>query len=741
MRFLDAPEKLEALPAWLRGFTLEEQKLAFLERILTGARGNRDEVESACRRRREEEPLWAELTEHLEQIAVVQQLIQDLHHPPRGCQVVKDMTELQPTRDEFKTQLAGLRAAFDEDLRGIETRLQAEQELLAKIEAATADLARRIAALDPGYRARKDKRFWTPAFWANLFNGQLIPLTETLLAEHVALQAQRQEALERIGKLETERKARLDQWASEHAAVMAASREASRQEILAKHEALNVALSHLDDQWQDLCRRLGIGALDKTSETLASARQAWMHAKQQSEDQCQFAQQWTKFVEETGPQLATRLPSFANVLAGTIGRLHTDAKFRDAAATPADIVLVEDADTLTDADVLNLARLGPRCVLVGQALTETAPPAPEKAARAPLAAIAWQRLWSALGGDAGAWPCTWLREDDRLLCQLMPLSADDRRHLESEGLADAPDIELGILHRPRTRPCLAQVTFSPTCSFADAFHFMMREVQEFPLEPLGRTCWWSEDAERIVRHFGPNAARSSDWIEIEPGVRLEAADATRIARIEFARPSGWDRVKAEAWLHRHRPVHDAERTVFLQTPYRYQLALGNLVQTVIRAGDWLPPGCAASLHDGRHFEFVSAPALQKPEWPRKGAGLELDLSASRHADRLPTGLRNGLPMRGFVNYLEAQALIRRLETFMHKDVNGHPCVISVLALYEGQVELLRRLMAQSEILAHRARSRGGIAAEPAASARVRRGFLEPDAQPRPSRRGLRRRRA
>ena len=49
----------------------------------------------------------------------------------------------------------------------------------------------------------------------------------------------------------------------------------------------------------------------------------------------------------------------------------------------------------------------------------------------------------------------------------------------------------------------------------------------------------------------------------------------------------------------------------------------------------------------------NAPPFSKREWPREGAGLELDLSASRHADRLPVGLRPGLPARGFVNYLEA----------------------------------------------------------------------------------------
>ena len=53
--------------------------------------------------------------------------------------------------------------------------------------------------------------------------------------------------------------------------------------------------------------------------------------------------------------------------------------------------------------------------------------------------------------------------------------------------------------------------------------------------------------------------------------------------------------------------------------------------------------------------------------------------------------------RGFVNYLEAQALIRRLEAWARKEATKS-CAVAVLALYEGQVELLRRLVEQSEIL-------------------------------------------
>src|SRR5262249_47814215 len=240
----------------------------------------------------------------------------------------------------------------------------------------------------------------------------------------------------------------------------------------------------------------------------------WQQKKKNHEQQRQFAEQWTKFVEEAGPSLAAKLPSFANLLAGTIIRWHTDATFREAGAAQMDLLIVEDAETLTEADLLKLSGQAQRCVLVGQALAEPtpAPTVAEKASRALLpaplvSAACWNKLWQTLGGEAGCWPCAWRREEGRLVCQLRPLNAGDRHHLEREGLADAPDIELRILHRPRTRPCLAQVIFASHCTFADAFRFMMREVQEFPLEPLGWTGWWSEDPQRHCRHLGPNAGR------------------------------------------------------------------------------------------------------------------------------------------------------------------------------------------------------------------------------------------
>ena len=132
---------------------------------------------------------------------------------------------------------------------------------------------------------------------------------------------------------------------------------------------------------------------------------------------------------------------------------------RDTLETPVDLLIIEDAETLTEADLLKLS-LGhaQRCVLTAFLRTwkngRRAVPLERTPSALLVAAGCWNRPGNALGGDAEHWPHAWRREQGRLCCQLMPLSAEDLQHLESECLVDAADIELGILHRPQTRPCL-----------------------------------------------------------------------------------------------------------------------------------------------------------------------------------------------------------------------------------------------------------------------------------------------
>lgn len=708
LRLLDASEKPQSLPDWLRGLTLDAQHTAFVEKVGAEARGNQEQAEMACRRHHDDEPLWAELEACAARLGEIDQQLQSLQAEGDGIAAVVAREAEQACADlPYLQRLAERQRSHEEQLSALDKELQAHRDTRTRLEQEASALASQIAQKEPAYLAKKEGRVWTLSYWLHLFNGQIVAEVEALVDRHAQAVAGQQQIAAAIAQLDERRRQEMEQFAHDRAALLAGEVQSRRQALDTQRQTAVAAQRDREAQWQALCDRLEATPAAKTADAIEIARQFWQDNKRRNEQQCQFAQQWARYVQESGAQLAAKLPSFANVLAGSIQRWQSDAKFRESAGSSFDLLIVEDGESLTEADFLKLSRYASRWVLVGQALAEPAP-APtiaEKASRALLpaplvSAACWTKLWQALGGEAGCWPCTWQREQGRLVCQLSPLSAEDRQHLESEGLADAPDIELRILHRPRTQPCLVQVLFAPHHSFADAFAFMMREVQEFPLEPLGRTGWWTENAECVRRHFGLKTEPIEAWFEIEVGVRLgQAGSATTIAAIEFTKSAGWDLAQAAEWLQRQRGVPDHERTVFLQKPYRYASSLASFVQAVVRVGDWMANG-AVNANGKASFEFVAAPARDKSDWPREGAGLELDLTAPRHADRLPVGLRPSLPPRGFVNYLEAQALIRRLEAWSQQDANL-ASEVALLALYEGQVELLRRLVEQSEILRSR----------------------------------------
>ncbi|HZZ82315.1 MAG TPA: AAA domain-containing protein [Gemmataceae bacterium] len=696
LRLLEANEKPESLSAMVRSFTAEEQKKTFLERVSAGARGNCDRVEAACRRHADQQPLWTELAAHAERHRQLRAQRQSLTAESEIAAAVERDVAAGRADSPRLAELAELSRAHLQADADLTASRAARQQALDACRGETSQLATRIGQLEPAYLAKKHSRFWTPAFWSNLFNGSLVQEMESLQQQRAAAEERQRvlsQELEQLDKqTEQERDRHRQACAALTAAEVSARQELQRTELL----ALDAELSQIEARWNAHCEALGSGAIEKSAQAIADAEQAWLRRKALSEEECQFAHQWATFVSEAAPQWTARLGTFANIVATTVQRWQADGRARECAAGPFDLIVIEDADTLSESDLLKLAGQAPRCVLVATSLFEAPPAGIDKGSRVigrPQAAPCWPRLWQAL--DHQDWPHTWRREDGRLVCQLVPLTGEDAKHLESECLADAPDIELRILHRPLTRPCLAQVRFSPGSRFADAFAFMVREVQEFPLQPVGRTGWWHEDERRICRHLGPGQRQTQDWLEIEPGVRLATnEESARISAVEFDKTAGWDRARADAWLERHRACGDCERTAFLQVPYRFQPMLASHVTTLVRDGIWV--GAVNATHD-RRLEFHPVPSSPRRDWPTDPAGLELDLSLPRCADKLPAGVRHGLPTRGFVNYAEAQILIRRLEAWSQQEATDCSQA-AVLALYEGQAILLRRLIEQSEIL-------------------------------------------
>jgi hypothetical protein len=682
LRCLDSTEKAESLPAWLRSMTVEEQTQAVHQKILNGARKNREQFEGACRLRSEQGTLWDELEACAMRCRAVESEITGKEALLAAA--ADDLAQESTGDTELATRLAELRNSRAGAAAEMNASLQAKQAALNAIRAEQEVRAARLAEIEPAYQAKKTGQFFTVAYWANLFNSQLIADVESLQADRARAAKAQDELATEISDLQNRLMEQKRELESACSALIAAQVEERRRRIQDELTATRSTQAACQVAWRKLCSQLQVGDLANTAEAIGSARTSWQAKRREDEQQCQFARQWSQFVEDKGDQLATRLPRLANVVAVSAQRWHSDAKLRESAGHSFDLVIVEDAENLSDADMTKAAAFGGRAAFVANVPVESAAP------------TTWNRLWHAAGGDAWRLPNAWRREAGKLVCDLVPVEPADVRHLETERLADADDIELHILHRPNTKPRLVQVRFDESTTFENAFTFMVREVQEFPLEPLGRTAWWEDGGPTAVLHFGAAPACIDGWIDVEPGVRLgtarQDANATpRVACAKFAK----DRAIGRSWIAEKLHVCDPERTVFLQTPHRFPAGLARLVRAFLKPQDALVRTRAECLDASA--EFVAVPRPNNGKWPESGAGLEFDL-ASRNGDRSLASLRQGLPSRGVVNLQEAQELVRRLEAFSQAPAKETCTRVGVLALHQGQVELLRKLVDQSAIL-------------------------------------------
>lgn len=181
LRLLDAQEKAESLPAWLRGFTLEDQKQAFLERTLTGARSNRDRSEAACKERHEQTGVWTELQSCADSYQTL-----DYHQSQLNSRLANVTNDVSRDADDagntsaFSAGIRDLRQLRADTLKQIDTALAQQSDELTKCNQQSAELASQIQRLEPGYQARKNGRFWTVAYWTNLFNGAIAEDDQTL---------------------------------------------------------------------------------------------------------------------------------------------------------------------------------------------------------------------------------------------------------------------------------------------------------------------------------------------------------------------------------------------------------------------------------------------------------------------------------------------------------------------------------------------------------------------------------
>jgi len=167
--------------------------------------------------------------------------------------------------------------------------------------------------------------------------------------------------------------------------------------------------------------------------------------------------------QDVAADFLERMPRLAPVLVGTTLALARHADFAAAADGPFDLVILDDADRLAESELLAILAKAPRGLAIGSSASGSS---------------AFAKLWRLLQRSEPVSTYQWSRLNDGYLCTLRPLSAADQRFVETERLADFPEIELRIFSAPKSPPRLAQVVFPASLSAVQAKTFIYRELEE-----------------------------------------------------------------------------------------------------------------------------------------------------------------------------------------------------------------------------------------------------------------------
>jgi len=405
----------------------------------------------------------------------------------------------------------------------------------------------------------------------------------------------------------------------------------------------------------------------------ATALESELTATRQELD---LARNWANEVHARTDQIVREACGPVQVVAGPVAGIGGDPTA--AAHAPFDLLVIDDAHRLAEADFTAAAKLARRSVLTGEPVG--VPNGRARTARPDLFA----RLTGALRHEI------WTHEGPRLVCRLYPVRGAARRRLECDPVVDAPDIELRLFTAPGGEPTLAEVAFPDTTTPAAAREYLVRELGEVTCEPRGRSGTWSETPSGLVLRFGPTDANTM-FAEIGPGVREELADLETRA-IHFG--SDWSTEQAKEWAAGNGGHRAGGRLATLTRPHRGCPGLAHWLNRAFDVGfAFTNPADGAA-----HVEFLAVPDADhrrrhNHDRPGRvgGAGYEIDLADPRQRATLPPDLAD-LPTAGLVNLPEAQALVRYLEPLAGPGV-------AVTSPFPAQVALLRKLLARSPRLA------------------------------------------
>ena len=778
LRCLAADESTESLSPAIARLTLAERLRAYREQTIPAARAARDAARAALETRRGEEGVWprlAELAGRLEQLAE-----RDRGLAEQRAGIAAEVEKRSAAAGPLGRQWDACTRVRMETLERLDTQLAGLRAELETITAKQGHLESEWQRVRPLSEARKRWRVWTGAWWRAAMRGGLADQIGDLETRREELQSARARLERDIGDSLAERAAAEERYQAECRRLQEEEIARRQAELDAERATVARQRDELQEQWRASCQALASGSVpaDMSRPALEAARAEWQRRHSGDEERALAAEEWLRAVEEGLAELPDKLAACANVVAATTTALPANGQFGDRNGQPAvlfDLLVLEEAHQVTESEFATAARRARRWVLVGEPQFDTEATTPRRMGRtAVLRTGFFQRLWQNLHADPRRLPFAWTQRDGRLGCRLRPVAPDHERYVETEPVVDHPEIELRILSVPRQPPQVVEVLFPAYQGIAEAKQFLYCELDELAVHTRGRAMTWRETADEVILELMPAGEHETITVELPEGVRecvacVSAADGETCwatCRFQFARAIGWTRARAEQWIAKHLGLSSVGRTVFLTVPHRLAPPLACFLSDLLFGGVCEPADSAPLVAPFRAaVEFVAVPSLASLEARHRaeaearrysgeahhahtergqaavsvrpprlrtvkgGAGLELNLADDRPLDQLPGELRAVLPRQGLVNYLEARALVQRLEAlagdcdfraacqrwrecraepFVHDCASLAECIcprlddspaVAVMALYPAQAELLRHLIRQSPVLA------------------------------------------
>lgn len=610
-------------------------------------------------------------------------------------------TAIQQNKVNFENRLAQLNAVQDEIRQQI---MQAEKQRAA------ADALR--DALRPQENALRRGRFWSPSYWKAKFNKSIWECISNAQDRIDACEKNLQVLKEDDNRLEKDRGKIAADWAAERERLIDCECKKRLEELYKREMTLNREDAVAQEDFSRLCSNLPVGLQAPATlshENIRAAQNSAAITQLELESALADARRRQESIDADFKSVVRRWRQTVNVVGGPISCLSYDHWLADPSIVSEsfDLLIVDEAHTLTDSELCLAAKRARRWVFVGEPIQGRVaggdmriPPTRGQPSRKTHPRVdLFARLWNALHHE------TWIIEGERLCCRLTAVAPESRIDVESEYVADRPDIELRILNSRSADPVLAEVLFQKGTNLAEAAQFLFNELGEVPCNSHLRTCRWTRDGDFLLFRLNPmpDATIPSLCADLGDGVSLRLTeevgpDGLSEVALIFSEQDGWNRPKAEAWVAKHLLMPDWGRSCQLKASHRHDKALASWLNEAV-AGDCRYP-VEPQMSGAIHFEPIPRRTPVRGQ-RRGGAGLEISLADPRQREFLPADLAARLPGHGFVNLPEAQAIAESLPRL------SSDRTITISAPYRSQVELLRhyckgfdRIVHHSE-LAHR----------------------------------------